>query len=495
MPKSATIEDIERIRDFFKGEEETHVGRKHSSGARLDVGKYLTFHEIAYTIKEHPAGDLYLLDHCLFDQSHTHGESAIIQQEGGMLLYHCYHDSCKGHEWREARKIISGDDSLKSFMSDQAEEGTQEPEDQGAAKGKIQFVSAADLCNEPKFVKWLIGKYIEEGSLGMTFGEPEAMKTFNALDQGLSVATGHEWHKHAVQQGPVFYLAGEGHAGLSRRIQAYAIHYKVDLKGVPFFVSDQPAQFLDAQSALDVTQAVDALRKEHGKPVLVIIDTLNRNFGPGDENATHDMTKFIATIDKTIRVRYGCAVLLVHHSGLNEKGRARGASALRAALDFEYKLQKNTDSTRTLTCTKCKDHEPPPAMHFRPEIVNLEGWSDPDTGGTMTSCVLLRTEEVASETKTGAKPLTGARQVALDALISCGEEFVHIDTWRKAAYDSGISPSASIDTKKKAFQRAVTWLQDKDYVTANEDYWSLKRDISGHFSSYRNYKDNAQEGH
>ena len=281
-------------------------GNQRKAASSFDVKAYAeTYGYKVMRIKEADAATLYCLDRCPFDSSHG-PDAAIGIAADGTIFFKCFHNGCQGRTWPEARKLISGGDSLEPFMGAQADEAAQEPEAQGTAKGKIQFVSAADLCSEPRPVKWLIRKHTEEGSLGMTFGEPEAMKTFNALDQGLSVATGHEWHGHPVQQGPVFYLAGEGHAGLSRRIKAWAKHHKVDLKGVPFFVSDQPAQFLDAQSALDVTQAVDALCKEHGKPTLIIIDTLNRNFGPGDENATQDMTKFIATIDKTIRVRYGC---------------------------------------------------------------------------------------------------------------------------------------------------------------------------------------------
>ena len=52
------------------------------------------------------------------------------------------------------------------------------------------------------------------------------------------------------------------------------------------------------------------------------------------ENSTQDMSRFVAACD-AVRRRYGCTMLIIHHSGHGDKGRARGAIALKAALDAE----------------------------------------------------------------------------------------------------------------------------------------------------------------
>jgi len=49
---------------------------------------------------------------------------------------------------------------------------------------------------------------------------------------------------------------------------------------------------LDEGNAKSVANAAASLTRQYGKPSLVIIDTLNRNFGNGDENNTADMTRF-----------------------------------------------------------------------------------------------------------------------------------------------------------------------------------------------------------
>jgi len=345
----------------------------------------------------------------------------------------------------------------------------QAKEADGQPKG-FHFRSAGELCIKPSPTQWLIKYYLEAGTLACLFGEPGAMKSFSAIDMGLCAACRINWHEIPVRiSGPVFYIAGEGHEGLKRRTRAWSIHHGIELEGVPFFISDRPARFLDASGAAEVAQAVEDLVLQHGAPALIIIDTLNRNFGPGDENKTEDMTRFVSIIDETLRCRYLCTILIIHHSGLTEKERARGASALRAALDWEYRMTKNADGTRILTCTKSKDHEEPPALAFMPEVILLEGWVDED-GETMTSCVLVKTEA-----KADMKPLTGSKKIAYDVLVNLGGS-VHVDMWRDAAYSAGISPTSSKDSKQKAFRRAVLDLTEAGYVETQDDlYWPKER--------------------
>ena len=146
---------------------------------------------------------------------------------------------------------------------------------------------------------------------------------------GLSVATGISYHGLPVKtSGVVFYIAGEGFHGIPKRLRAWSLANDIDLKDIPFFVSNQPAQFLNDTSAKEVILAIDELKAKHGEPTFVVIDTLNRNFGPGDESDNADMTKFIMAIDTSIRLRYECAVLILHHPPLNDSKRGRGASAL-----------------------------------------------------------------------------------------------------------------------------------------------------------------------
>jgi len=329
----------------------------------------------------------------------------------------------------------------------------------------FNFRSAYDLCKEPNPIEWIIKPYMDEESMIEVFGEPGAMKSFLATDIGLSIASGKTWHGNPIKKkGPVFYIPGEGFAGINKRIKAWAIHHKIDLESIPFFVSGRPAQLIETTE--DLFQDLDILVRDNGKPVLIVLDTLNRNFGPGDENATQDMTRFISACDM-IRARYSCAIMIIHHSGLTATDRARGASALKAALDWEYKMQTKANGIRLLTCTKVKDHTEPLPLSFIPKTIELD-WLDPDDGERMTSCVLCRLE---GETQPDSVPLKGARKIAFEALASFKGESTHIDEWRTAAYSAGITASSSYQAKKKAFQRAVLDLLTLGYVETSKDYY------------------------
>lgn len=111
-------------------------------GQRLDVPAYLSRYGVAMAgEKKHEGSTLYLLERCVFDKSHTGKESAIGQTDEGKLFYQCFHNSCNGRTWKEARQIISGDDPLVEGYG-----------------GKLQKSSPADFKNkkewpEPKPIK------------------------------------------------------------------------------------------------------------------------------------------------------------------------------------------------------------------------------------------------------------------------------------------------------------------------------------------------------
>lgn len=188
------------------------------------------------------------------------------------------------------------------------------------------------------------------------------------------------------------------------------------------------------------------------------------------------MTSFVDGIDQSLRNRFGCAVLIVHHTGLANTDRARGAGSLRAALDWEYSLTPNNDGTKTLSCQKCKDFDPPKDISFKPEIITIPDWIDPDTGEPVSSVVLTRTEAAPHTAK--QKPISPKRQIALDALIGLLNQYdfnndrgVHIDSWRQAAYARGISDGGD-RAKQKAFQDAREWLLANKIVTCQGEIYS-----------------------
>lgn len=326
------------------------------------------------------------------------------------------------------------------------------------------FVAVSDLKFSPP--EFLVEGLIERDTLGLVFGDPGCGKSFLGVDLALSVATGHPFHTAPVKQGAVFYIAGEGHNGLVRRFHAWAIERGRSLEGVPLFKSVCAAQFLDKQSAQSVEYAISQLAAQHGKPAMVVVDTLARNFGPGDENATKEMSAFVAAMDK-LRIAWpGCVILIIHHSGHHDKERGRGSMALKAALDFEYRLAKSAQMLK-LTSTKMKDAEPPRDMVFILKDVPLaEG---------ATSAALVTSEgyeDAGDKPQKLSSNAKLAKETFVEVAASSGPEIdfaIDLEPWREVFYAKHTGDN--IGSKRQAFKRGRDALVEKRFIEAYNDVY------------------------
>jgi RecA-family ATPase len=89
---------------------------------------------------------------------------------------------------------------------------------------------------------------------------------------------------------------------------------------------------------------VTAILDLGGKPpALIIIDTLARTFGTGDENKQADMNAYVTAADR-LREATGANVMIVHHSGVHEDKRERGSNVLRGAADTVIKVSRKDDN-------------------------------------------------------------------------------------------------------------------------------------------------------
>ena len=337
----------------------------------------------------------------------------------------------------------------------------------------FEFVPVGALLTSPAPVEYLVDELIEHPSMGLVFGPPGAGKSFATLAMAASVATGTPWLGRDVKQGAVFYLAGEGHAGIGRRLKGWAMHQGVELTNAPLYVSKVPAALMDKASALSVEAAIVAMTKATGiSPAMVVIDTLARNMGDGDENSNADIGRFVHHID-ALRLRLGCTVVVVHHTGHQDTGRARGGSALNAAMDVSFLVDG-------LSVTQTKTKEGANAAPIGIELHTVElppEWKD-NKGRVLQTAVVVASGVKFVERK---KPLSPSAQTGMDAYRlaadkagqvcdSTGTVSVHLDDWRAAFYE--ISTADEQSAKKVAFQRARTWLVNAGKLTVSNDRYT-----------------------
>jgi hypothetical protein len=233
------------------------------------------------------------------------------------------------------------------------------------------FTHVGDLLGNLKPIQWLVENYLETDALSLVYGPSGGGKSFTVVDIACCVATGTAWHGMPVLQGPVFYIAGEGHNGLARRFAAWQKARGIPLKDAPLYKSNKAVMMLDANAAAEMSAEVARLCELTGQvPSLVVIDTLARNFGDGDENKTPDANKYIEHADAYIRRRWGCNVMTVHHSG-HDSDRARGSSSFKGAVDQEIWVKSPATGLVEFQVTKMKEAEIPSGRRFKITQIGL----------------------------------------------------------------------------------------------------------------------------
>lgn len=288
--------------------------------------------------------------------------------------------------------------------------------------------------------QWLLRGMLERDTLALIFGDPGCGKSFLAIDWACRIATGTPWRGHGVKGGPVVYVAGEGQQGFGRRIRAWSRHHGVNLDGMPLYQAPAVA-IPQVADLLSLVTAIDTGVATVGKPVMIVLDTLARCYGGGDESSTQDMSKFVSACD-LIRQRYGCTILVIHHSGHADKTRARGAIALKAALDAEYRLA--SDAGLVLTSTKMKDAETPAPLAVRLVTVDLPDMVDED-GNPVTSAAIQvldpETSAIVAQAKAngpGGKWQKIGLQIAKRLAAGAEGRAVTMEAWRQACAEAGM---------------------------------------------------------
>jgi len=237
----------------------------------------------------------------------------------------------------------AAEDIAKEFEAEPAP-----PKEQAKIGKQIAIEHWDSIQDEP--VKWLIHGVLPQGAFSALYGPPGSFKSFIALDIAHSIATGRPWMgKEVTEAGAVLYIAGEGFGGIGARIKALKIHHQTE-NGAPIYIIRHQ---LNLRSSIEdfnaLVLAVETLVMETGIDFkLIVIDTLARAFGGGDENSASDMMQFVVTCGHIQKIVQGAGLLFIHHSGKDSSRGMRGSSSLLAAVDTELELLRIEDSMKGL---------------------------------------------------------------------------------------------------------------------------------------------------
>lgn len=294
----------------------------------------------------------------------------------------------KRDKWDAADAIAEGFD-VHTFLNEAA-----------APKPETFATLDLDALAALKPPAFLIDGYLVEGGLALMYGAPGSLKSFAALDMGLSIGFGVPWQGAKVEAGAILYVAGEGAVGLAKRAQAWRIEHNVETTHAPFRLLPVAVNLMEQK---DVTKLIETLKEiiatEKTPIKLVIIDTVARAMPGAEENSAKDMGLFVLACDQ-IKHAIACAVMGVHHAGKDTSKGLRGSSALLGAADTVL-LASRSDNLLTLTCEKQKDAEEPAPITLKTKTVFLDGKSpDPnDLNKRPNSLVLEKTDATARPEK------------------------------------------------------------------------------------------------
>ena len=412
---------------------------------------------------------------------------------------------------KQAQPITSQDDvTIPARFTAQPQSSVAEPFAESAetvAEPKTQepykpfkIESWQSVKDEP--VNWLVEGVIPEKSFVALYGPPASFKSFIAMDIAECIASGRDWLGNKINgTGPVLYIAGEGHGGIGARIAAIKQHHNTPDDAQVYVVRSQINLRSSVDDFLALISAIDELVKELGVDLrMIIIDTLARAFGGGNENSSDDMGAFIQATGK-IQNRYRCSLMLLHHAGKDTTKGLRGHSSLLGAVDTQMEIMRFPETSKgVILMSKQKDGEDGQRYGFEAITVDIDR---SDLGLENGSSLVIEASEVGEMRSADAenkpekgKPVGAKQKIAEKSLIVAIKTFgsimdtpegrknaITLEQW-KAEF------TAMIGSDVTSNQLATYWGRAKDHVIKsgfgtirNSSVWANRKDVTTGFEA------------
>jgi hypothetical protein len=310
--------------------------------------------------------------------------------------------------------------------------------------------------------RYLIKGLIPRIGMTIVWGAPKSGKSFWVFDAVMHVALGREYRGRRVQQGPVVYCAFEGQSGLEARVQAFRLRFLDTEPGpVPFYLQPATLDLVADHAAL-----INVIRWHDLCPAAVVLDTVNRSLR-GSESSDEDMSAYVRAAD-AIREAFGCAVILVHHCGI-EGTRPRGHTSLTGACDAQIAVKRDAVDNISATVELAKDGPQGDVILSRLEVEEVGHDED---GEPITSCVII---PVDGDAVAGSARVRGAARIALDLLQKAIDEVgepspsgpnfpatgqtIGLSEWRSYCDAGTVAKSDNPDNRRRSFVRLAEKLQ------------------------------------
>jgi hypothetical protein len=343
----------------------------------------------------------------------------------------------------------------------------------GRAFGKLRLLTLRDAEHAPPR-QYLLDSLIARQELSLWWGAPKCGKSFLLLYLAFSLALARDAFGRRARRSRVLYIAAEGEGGFAGRL--LALKRELGDPGEDFTYIAQRAQV--GPPGEDLSSIISAAHATGAE--LIVLDTLARTFGAGDENSAKDMGGFIEAADR-IREATGAHVAVIHH-GRKEGGDMRGSGALAGAADLIVKVERGAKGEpNRAEVQAAKDDVDGAALGFRLRTVELEcdGEAEP-----RRTCIAEEAEW--SEKPSGPKVPPAARralQFLCDLILAEGADLpqgpgfpsmtikgASENRWREQCDSRRLSTSEKAKNRDRTFRLAYGQLRDHGLVAA-QDGW------------------------
>ena len=329
----------------------------------------------------------------------------------------------------------------------------------------LAMLSLEQLREKAAAVSWLVKGAVPMESLGVMFGASGTFKSFLAIDLALHVAHGMHWMGRKTRQGTVIYIAAEGGTGLWRRVEAWHRERAINWQDAPLYVVPMAVDL--GEDCSRVIEAAAALQVE---PALIVVDTMSQTFS-GEENSAMEVSRYLRELGTWFRESWGCAVLVIHHSGHMATERPRGSSVIRANTDFMLGVHRDEkEMLATLSCIKQKDGELFSDQTFALTVFELARDEDDDpVTGLVARAVLSEAEKADLVQREAMKGRSGRNA----QLLGLAQNGMRAEDLRKAFYDACDLPDA--DSRRQAYFRALKWAKNAGLLEVVEGFVLLSK--------------------
>jgi len=331
---------------------------------------------------------------------------------------------------------------------------------------------------------WLIKGVLTTKTFSLIIGAPGCGKSFLALDYALTSALAAigrlpaEWFGRTIKPCGVAYLYAEGREDFEVRIEAFFQAMRMPRVAGPFYLIPSSVDLVSGTEGrdrliADLRTASNVCEQRFGTGIqVVILDTVNRMLGGGDENSSSTMQAFV-TACGVIKDQLGAAVIGVHHTPAGAE-KARGHGSLHGATDAEIVVRPSSierPNRWVVTRSKCGPNGASHEFRLRQQDVGLD-----ESGSPETSCVVMPLGYNPSLEEAAAYDAALAAKVRNPVTTPDGRAILQANAYLAfQALDTAIErvgKLAPVDVRAPHGQKVVTftnWIDEMTRLFPGED--------------------------